>query len=167
MRKEVQEDNYLSVKELGNYSILKCLNKKERKLLANQLLERHYKAGELVYRINYPHTVLYFVAEGEINIFLEKNGKSFDLINKRQYEHFGEIGLFLEINRTASARAIDDTVLLALTKKDFDDFIHLYPKAGTKILKAIGSLLCEIIINNNEKIQKISEKSDETHEKED
>lgn len=167
MGRESKEGNYLSVKELGKYSILKSLSKKDRKQLSNLLLERHYQEGELVYRINYPHTVLYFVAEGEIKIFLEEDGQDLDLINKKQYEHFGEIGLFLEISRTASARAVKESVLLAMTKKDFDDYIRLNPKAGNRILMEIGSRLCQIIIMNNKRIRELTSEPRFEDEKED
>lgn len=165
MGDKVKSEDYLSVKELGKYAILERLSKKERKQLANLLLVRNYKEGELVYRINYPHTVLYFVAKGEINIFLEEDGEDLQLVNKGKYEHFGEIGLFLEISRTASARAIEESVLLAMTKKDFEDFIKLNPKAATKILQSIGSMLCQIIINNNKRLRELQPSVSEEDEK--
>ncbi len=155
-------ENKQTLEKLKNFDLLKDLSNKELKQISNLLIERPYKAGEIVYKINYPHTVLYFVAEGEIKIFLEKDGEEIELIRKKKNEHFGEVGLFLEMNRTASARAEEPSLLLAMTKKEFHEFIDIYPKIGVKILKAVSSFLCRIMIMSNEKITKSQDQSNES-----
>jgi len=91
---------------LKNFYLLNQLNNKELKQISLFLLRRKFSKGEMLYKANFPHTVLYFVVEGEIKIFLENNGTEIELIRKKEYEHFGEIGLFLEMNRSAGARAM-------------------------------------------------------------
>jgi CRP/FNR family transcriptional regulator, anaerobic regulatory protein len=149
---------------LKNFYLLNQLNNKELKQISLFLLRRKFSKGEMLYKANFPHTVLYFVVEGEIKIFLENNGTEIELIRKKEYEHFGEIGLFLEMNRSAGARAEKDSTLLAMTKKDFQEYVHQNPKTGVKLLSAISSYLCEILIKNNEQLTKKAEQSNEENQ---
>ncbi len=163
MKKESSSGgNKQTLEKLKSFDLFKDLSGKELKQISNLLIERPYKAGEIVYKINYPHTVLYFVAEGEIKIYLEKDGEELELIRKKKNEHFGEVGLFLEMSRTASARAEEPSLLLAMTKKEFHEFINLYPKTGVKILKAISSFLCRIMVMGNEKLTQSQDQSNES-----
>lgn len=122
------------VHRLKKQDILNQLNLFELKNLSRHLIERHYKAGEIIYRENYPHVVLYMVKSGQVEIYLESAENNENLGILKEHEHFGEIGLFNDTNRITSARALSDCHLYAISKYDFIRFISKYPGTGVKIL---------------------------------
>lgn len=150
------------IKNLEHYQLLKGLSERELRLIRNLLLERHYKKGEQVFRRNYPQVVLYFVAQGDIKIYLDNNGEEIELIHKVQHDHFGEMALVLESTRTASARAEEDSILLAMTSKDFKEFVDKNPKAGNKLLFNISRYLSELLKMSNKRLEDTQNKKDES-----
>jgi len=141
------------IKEFKNYQLLEGLSNRALFQIKNLLLERNYKKGELVFKKGYPQVVLYFVAKGDIKIYLDNDGEEIELIHKKHYEHFGEMALVLDSTRTASARAEEDSVLLAMTSKDFKDFVNKNPKDGIKLLFNISKYLSEILNRSNKKLE--------------
>jgi CRP-like cAMP-binding protein len=164
-RKDKEQSEKSPVQELKKYDILKGLKSKELRQIYNLVVTRRFKPGEIIYKKGFPHTVLYFVAEGDVKIYLEKDDEEIELIHKKPYEHFGEVGLFIDMNRTASARAEEPTVLLSLTKKDFKEFVKNSPRVGVKILNNISNYLCQIMIENNKKIMELHNQSNENQNK--
>jgi len=59
------------------------------------------------------------------------------------------VGLFLEEERTATIVASKDSVLLGISKRDMNRFIDEYPRAGSKILRKLATVLCTHLINTN------------------
>ena len=141
------------IKEFKNYQLLEGLSNRALFQIKSMLLERNYKKGELVFKKDYPQVVLYFVAKGDIKIYLDNDGEEIELIHKKQYEHFGEMALVLDSTRTASARAEEDSVLLAMTSKDFHEFVDKNPKAGVTLLFNISRYLSEILNRSNKKLE--------------
>ncbi|MCF7919593.1 MAG: cyclic nucleotide-binding domain-containing protein [Candidatus Cloacimonetes bacterium] len=139
--------------ELAVYSIFQGIGPRELNLVRNLILERNFKPEEMIFKIDYPHTVLFLVKEGEISIFLEKDDKEIELIRKKSCDFLGEMGLFIETTRTASARAVVPTKLLAITKKDFNEFTEKYPKIANKILINFNRIFCETIVSSNERLK--------------
>lgn len=161
-KKELSEDG--KVLGLKQYDLLKGLRKRELRQINNLLVERRYKKGEVIYKKGYPHTVLYFVAEGDVLIYLEKDGDEIELLHKKPFEHFGEVGLFMDMNRTASARAVEDTILLSLTKKNFNEFVRNSSKIGVKIMSNISAYLCRMLVKNNQIITNLHNQINENTE---
>ena len=141
------------IKEFKNYQLLEGLSNRALFQIKSMLLERNYKKGEQVFKKDYPQVVLYFVAKGDIKIYLDNDGEEIELIHKKQYEHFGEMALVLDSTRTASARAEEDSVLLAMTSKDFKDFVDKNPKDGIKLLFNISKYLSEILNRSNKRLE--------------
>ena len=161
MKKEATEKLKKELEEFKKYKLLEKIPAKALKQIKSLLVTRYFKKGEQVFRANYPQVVLFFVAEGEIKIYLDNNGEELELTRKVKYDHFGEMALILESTRTASARAEVDSTLLAMTSKDFNDFNKKNPSSGVKLLTNISKYLSEILRKNNEKMQILENKINE------
>ena len=135
---------------LSKVVLFKKLSKSEIRNLQHNLYVRNFKAGEYIFKKGYPNVVLYIVKEGELYTYLDETNKEVKII--QPFEYFGEIGLFLEEERTANIVAKKDSVLLALSKKDMANYIAEFPKAGIKILYKLGEILCRELINSNTKL---------------
>ncbi len=145
---KVDEEKDL-IRFLSEVELFDNLTRNERKNLSHHLYERKYKGDEIVFKKGYPNVVMYIVAEGELQTFLDSTeGESLKTIKPKEY--FGEVGLFLEEERTATIVASKESVLLGISKRDMSRFIDEYPRAGSKILRKLASVLCAHLIRTNE-----------------
>ncbi len=142
------------LKFLKNVSIFKDLSKSEMKHLQQFLYTRYYQAGEEIFKKGYPNVVFYLVKEGELLVYLEKKGEEIELNRIQSGGNFGSIGLFVDVKRTASVRALEDAVLLGISKKDLATFVHKFPHAGIKILYELGKILSTDIMRLNDRLMK-------------
>ena len=145
---KIEEEKDL-IKFLSEVELFENLTQNERRNLSQHLYERKYKGDEIVFKKGYPNVVMYIVKEGELQTYLDSpEGENLKTIKPRDY--FGEVGLFLEEERTATIVASKDSVLLGISKRDMSRFIDEYPRAGSKILRKLASVLCTHLIRTNE-----------------
>ncbi len=142
-----------NMKIFKNISFLNTLNSIEVHAFARLFHERNFKAGEIIFKENYPHTVLYLVVSGSVEIYLERPSGNLLMNTYEENGHFGEVGLFADTNRIATAVAKTDTILYAITKSDFKDFVETYPVSGVKILFNLGESLANILCNTNKRLK--------------
>lgn len=148
------QDEKSLLKFLKKVSIFKDLSNQDRKHLQQFLYTRQYKAGEEVFQKNYPNVIFYIVQSGELQVYINEKDKEVELSRTKPGGHFGSFGLFADVKRTASVRALEDSVLLGISKKDLATFVHRFPLAGVKILYELGKIMCEHIIQLNERLVK-------------
>lgn len=146
-QEKVDEERNL-IRFLSEVELFENLTRNERKNLSEHLYERKYKEDEIVFKKGYPNVVMYVVKEGEFQTFLETTDDE-NLKTIKPKEFFGEIGLFLEEERTATIVASKDSVLLGISKRDMNRFIDEFPRAGSKILRKLAAVLCKHLVNTN------------------
>jgi len=97
-----------------------------------------------------PH--FYGILEGTLSIGLSTAEKGEVYVNSLgPGDVFGEAGMFLQVKRTATVRALGRSVLVRLQRGDFAAFIKENPAAGNKVLLAvIYSLLRKLRVTNEE-----------------
>jgi CRP-like cAMP-binding protein len=82
------------------------------------------------------------VAEGHVGISRQNpDGDELMLAVYEPGEYFGELALFDEQPRSASAVAIDDTTLLFLSRAAFREFLESHPSAVFTLLEGTARLL--------------------------
>src|SRR5438270_8267526 len=108
---------------LARVPLFRGLSEGERIALGQQLVERRYLAGELVFSKGDRGDAMFLVLSGKAMIFLPAEGgpERVDLKEVNEGEHFGELALFDEKPRSASTEAKTDCVLLELSR---DTFVH-------------------------------------------
>ncbi|MCD4651194.1 MAG: cyclic nucleotide-binding domain-containing protein [Candidatus Cloacimonetes bacterium] len=148
---------------LRNISFLKKLHRLELKLFSKLLNKRVFQPGEYIFKQGYPVAVLYMIKEGKIEIVLEKKDNVVILTSLDKYCFFGEPALFVETQRTASARAAVKSTLYAVSKKDFQEFIATHPKIGGKILFELGKRLSQMVIDTNQRFWDAQSELEELH----
>lgn len=104
-------------------------------LYLRELIELGYRrrleASEMLFREGDPGDAFYIVLSGSVEIFLEKLNKHLTTLSSGQF--FGELSLMLGIPRTASARALEDTILFALDHKGLEKLLHEHPELSESI----------------------------------
>lgn len=83
----------------------------------------------------------YLVAEGSMKVLAEKDGEERYLGNISTGETFGEIASLTGGRRLATVRACEDSVLLILPQKDFQEILHGQPALAESVLRSLERYL--------------------------
>ena len=112
--------------------------------LAKTLVERRFKAGAIIFNQNDPGTEMYVIADGHVNIHLPGEGsRRVSLKDIARGEYFGELALFDDKPRSASALATTDAVLLELGRETLSKYLEKRPHAAMAILRTMAERLRE------------------------
>lgn len=96
------------------------LTRRQLGKLIVKLFEKHYRAGEAIFREGDPGNALFIVLEGKVAITHGVDGIEKPLATLAPGAYFGELALIDDQPRFATARADEDSVLLILYKSHFD-----------------------------------------------
>lgn len=112
--------------------------------LASELVERRFKGGEMVFDQGDAGSAMYIVAHGHVNIHLPgENSRRVSLKDVARGEYFGELALFDDKPRSASALATTDALLLELSRDTLSSYLERRPRAATAILRTMAERLRE------------------------
>jgi len=149
---DVKMEDKEFLKFLVTVDLFDNLSKLERKNLLKYIYVRNYKKDEVIFKKGYPDVVLYIVKSGKLKVYLDEKSGGLEVNVLESKDFVGEMGLFLDENRTASVSALEDSTLLAVSKRDLSEFIAKFPRAGLKIMYKLGEILCNHIMQLNAKI---------------
>jgi CRP-like cAMP-binding protein len=127
-RKELTE----RLGQLSKSSLLRHLPSEGIEPLLEKIQDRMATAGEIVIRHGDPGDSLYIVATGELEVLDDQNH---GLAKLGPGETFGEMALLTGGPRTATVRANVDSLLLRLSKEDFDALIAHDPILARQVLR--------------------------------
>src|SRR5258708_4054983 len=80
--------------------------------LADDCIERAVPAGSVILDRGDAGTSMYVIVRGQVNIYLSDQGSRVSLSDMTRGEYFGEVALFDDLPRSASASALTDVMLL-------------------------------------------------------
>src|SRR5450432_3522908 len=107
------------------------LGAEDRAALASTLIERHFHAGDMVMNLGDAGTSMFIVASGHINIHLPgEASRRVSLKDIAVGEYLGELALFDDKPRSASAVATTDAVLLELERDTLSKYLVSRPHAA-------------------------------------
>jgi CRP/FNR family cyclic AMP-dependent transcriptional regulator len=112
--------------------------------LGASLQRRQYAAGSMVFSQGDNGDSMYIVESGDINIHLPgEASRRISLKDIARGEYFGELALFDEKPRSASALATTETVLLELQRRTLEGYLENRPKVALAILRTLSERLRE------------------------
>jgi CRP/FNR family transcriptional regulator, cyclic AMP receptor protein len=113
-------------------------------LLAASVTPKPYTAGQMIFHQGDAGGEMYIVARGHVNIHLPGDGsRRVSLKDITRGEYFGELALFDDKPRSASALATTDAVLLELTRATLSTYLERRPRAAMAILRTMAERLRE------------------------
>lgn len=95
------------------------------------------KAGECVFSEGDEADYIYFIESGRVSIYIEKFTLKEEIHTLGPGDWFGEMAVFLNGKRTASAATVEDTVFSCVAKSEFLDLL----RADSEFAANINSLL--------------------------
>jgi uncharacterized membrane protein len=131
---------------LAQIPLFQGLADEDRDALTAKLVEKTFRAGDIVFSQGDVGSSMYVVRSGAVQIYLpsaDKDAPPVVLKDLRTGEYFGELSLFDNKPRSASVRAMVDTVLLELTRDELAEHLGRSPKAAMVILSEMGERLRE------------------------
>lgn len=122
------------------------LNDVEKEVVEEHMYEMHLDPEEEIFHESDPGDFVCFVVSGSLQV-LKKNedGKQVELAVLGRGQSIGEMGMIDNTTRFATVKALDDVVLMVLTRKGFDLLLAQYPNIGIVILRTLARLMSEKI----------------------
>jgi CRP/FNR family cyclic AMP-dependent transcriptional regulator len=130
---------------LAQIPLFQGLSDDDREALGERLAEKRFQTGDVVFAQGEKGASMYVVQSGAVQIFLPgKEGSSaVPLKDIRTGEYFGELAIFDDKPRSASVRAVVDTVLLELTREVLAEHLGRSKTAAMTILSEMAERLRE------------------------
>lgn len=133
---------------LATTPIFAAIPKRVLRQLVEGMHLRHYADGEIVFNVGEPGLGMYLVLSGEVDIRLNEKR----LAQLVPGDFFGEIALFGEEVRTATAVAIGDTELVGFFRPDLEEWLERSPAMGVRFLMQLGHVLAQRLRKTNERL---------------
>lgn len=131
---------------LTRVPIFSGLSEGELAFLAQRTVARRFSAGESVFGEGEPCAGLYVVESGHVRIFKSSpGGREHVLAIEGPGSSVAELPVFDGGNYPASVSAIDDAILLFLSKQDFQALCLEHPQVALKVLRVVGARLRRLL----------------------
>ncbi len=117
------------------------------------MVTRHYAKGESVFRRGDVGAELYVVVDGEIRVHLDHDGREVTLAKHGGGTVLGEMSVFDDEPRSASAQATSDTTVRVLRRDRLHAIVHEHPE-----------VLLEFVRNLSQRLRAMDEKVAESEE---
>lgn len=131
---------------LERVPIFAGLAPEEIAFLAARAVPRNFQAGELIFSEGEPCTGLWVVESGSIRIFKSSaSGREQVLGVERAGGSVAELPVFDGGAYPASTTAIEDSVMLFVSKKDFQALCLEHPEVALKVLRVVGARLRRLV----------------------
>jgi len=127
---------------LGSIPMFEGMAEEDLAALSAALQVRRYKAGSIIFNAGDAGTAMYVVASGDVNIHLPgEDSRRISLKDLAHGEYFGELALFDDGPRSASALASTDTELLELRRETLAMYLETRPRAAMALLRTMSEHL--------------------------
>jgi CRP/FNR family transcriptional regulator, cyclic AMP receptor protein len=114
------------------------------RVVARELVEEACFVGERVFDINDPSDRMYIIQQGKIGISLHPDpGVKDFIVELAPGECFGEMGVFDDKPRSATAHVLEDAILLSLDKAKLKGLIISFPELSLGVLRSLSLRLRE------------------------
>ena len=123
------------------------LSMNEMDLVANHIHIVELDAGEFLFKEGDKGDSVFFIVKGELDVIKElrsRNDWGIDnvVITKlSKGRTIGEMSVIDKIPRSATVKAVKESLLVTITGTGFDLVLKDYPEIGVKILKGMAKLL--------------------------
>jgi len=128
------------VKFLRYVPLLQGLTDKQYELLANRVVERKYKAGDVIVKQGTGGEGFFIISDGKAEAIHERSDGEKTVVNVfKVTDFFGELALLSEGMRTATVVALEDTECLVLTRWDFRAVLEEDASMGIIVLEEMAN----------------------------
>ncbi len=156
LKKKLSEDDIL--KALSKVPIFSDLIPKEIVEISKIVYKRNYQKNEPIFKMDDPGLGMYIILEGVVDIVKEVNNKVHKLASLDQGSFFGDLALLDEAPRSASAIAVERSIIIGFFRPDLLDLLRRKPKCGIKILFNLTKVMSARLRNTNRQLVELENK---------
>jgi CRP/FNR family transcriptional regulator, cyclic AMP receptor protein len=154
-RGRIEATSMITAELLRSTTMFEGLELQDLEELAAELTSRKLQAGDLVFNQGDSGDTMYFVASGQVNIFLPTNNlRPVSLADVEVGQYFGEMALFDDKPRSAGARAVRDTLVYELGRGVLTKYLERRPRAAMAILRTMNERLRQTNAMLSERVAK-------------
>jgi CRP-like cAMP-binding protein len=99
-------------------ALLRGLTEAQLAWVESRLTPRDFLDGQHVFQQGDAGQEIFLICSGKVEVYVERDGRSFVLASLEPGDYFGEMALIDEAPRSASVRAVGDARLTALNRRD-------------------------------------------------
>ena len=123
---------------LKTVSLFHALKEEELKIIALTTENIIYEPGEVIVHEGDEGGEAYIIFTGSVEVYRKADaGKLISLNKMGPGGMFGELALFGDGLRTASVKAVEETLVSVISKEKLYEIIRAFPDIGIEMLKAI------------------------------
>ena len=135
---EVQ-DRRMGQLDMRRVPLFADLTDAQLETLIRDFSRRQFRQDEAIFQQGDPGQALYMVESGQVRIYVQdEEGQETSVILCGPGDLFGELALIDGLPRSASAVAMEDTVVLALSHDRFREQMRRYPQMALNLMKALS-----------------------------
>lgn len=145
----------ISTEAVKKIPLFEGLTDEEATFIIPHLKVENYPAGSAVFQENSDGDKFFIIFEGRVRISKDVNDKPKTLAILLAGDFFGEIALIDRGPRSASAAALEDTMLVSMTEDAFKTLVNQNGTSAAKFLQALLVVFCKRIRNTNEHLRDV------------
>ena len=107
-------------------------------------LGKEYADGDVIVREGDKGDCMYVVQEGEVEVYVERDGAEVRLATRGAGEFFGEMAVFEREVRSASVRALGSARILTIDRRNLMKRIHEDPALACKLVESMSRRVREL-----------------------
>ncbi len=143
--------------KLRSLTIFKDLDKNELEIVYKHVFEKSVEKDSVLFVEGMPGELLYIIMSGRVEIIKKtKDNKKIVLATMGANEIVGEMSLIDSEPRTATGITSADSVLLVITKQNFNEMLKSDPRIAAKILMGLLKVISKRLkITTDKKFEEI------------
>jgi CRP/FNR family transcriptional regulator len=127
----------ITPEEIRKFFLFQLLNNEELGSVAELLKERDFQPGSIIFSQGEEGNTMFIVKSGVIKITMKLQDGEKEIVTLGPDGFFGEIALFERVPRTATATAVQDSIIYEIDRDNFAEVISQNPYIGNKIFYKI------------------------------
>lgn len=138
-------DKFRSIKNQGhiifNSQFLQNFTKVERYEFLQFCHRRTYKNDEVIYYQDDPGTGMYFIESGRVQLIAKSQKENKNYTHTLEpADNFGLLSIGYEFSRFATAKCVEDCILLGFFKPDFETLKKRHPQIAMKFMESVANV---------------------------
>ncbi|MBC9783215.1 DUF2225 domain-containing protein [Heliobacterium chlorum] len=115
---------------------------------------KNYEADDIIVHEGEPGNEMYIILSGKVEVYIQSiDGFPIVITELQAGDFFGEMSLLEGLPRSASVRAIENTILLSISESNFESIMSRQPRLAFKVMKGLSARLRQL----NEELRRLKE----------